>query len=239
MACATEAKSWKPPTKRFRGASRAAERVARRKKEVIDRVYESLDLEFLESKHDVEYLDLHRTRTRARRRFRRAWRTWRRSHADATAYGKRRRALVGSSASRAAPRVTRRRLLFRTDACSKRSVQKGNSEGLADRVALEPRAHDDDARTDPTDPKTPGPPPPPPPDTIADPLRVREAAALRARLERVARRHLQAEREERRLNETRMAAALRDAARSSALSQRETAPPALVGTESFRRRGAR
>ena len=126
VACATEAKSWEAANEAFsRRESRGKESRGGRKRSSIV-FYESLDLEFLESKHDVEYLDLHRY-----------------PHpgaasvppgladlaavatADATATGKRRRRRRGRpSASRAAPRVTRRRLLFRTDACSKRSVQK-------------------------------------------------------------------------------------------------------------------
>jgi len=52
-------KTGKPPTRRFRGASRGRPKTKNKKlKQIV--FYESLDLEFLESKHDVEYLDLHR-----------------------------------------------------------------------------------------------------------------------------------------------------------------------------------
>lgn len=54
VACATEAKSWEAANEAF---SRRESRGRKRSSIVF---YESLHLEFLESKHDVEYLDLHR-----------------------------------------------------------------------------------------------------------------------------------------------------------------------------------
>ena len=227
VACATEAKSWEAANEAFsRRESRGKESRGGRKRSSIV-FYESLDLEFLESKHDVEYLDLHRY-----------------PHpgaasvppgladlaavatADATADGKTPPAAPGSP-ERVARRASRHPppppfsngRVFETE-CSK----KGNSEGPADRVAPEPRGYDDDVRTDPTDPKKIKKNPGPKPDTIADPLR-EEVRALRARLERVARR-LRAEREERRLNETRMAAALRETRRAleRAVAERDTPP---------------
>ena len=125
VACATEAKSWEAANEAFsRRESRGKESRGGRKRSSIV-FYESLDLEFLESKTSSTWTCIG-TRTRARRRFRRAWRTWRRSRPPTRPpTGKRRRRRRGRpSASRAAPRVTRRRLLFRTDACSRRSVRK-------------------------------------------------------------------------------------------------------------------
>ena len=58
-ACATEAKNWEAANRAFsRAESRATKNKNGKRKQIV--FYESLDLEFLESKHDVEYLDLHR-----------------------------------------------------------------------------------------------------------------------------------------------------------------------------------
>lgn len=58
-ACATEAKNWEAANAAFsRAESRATKTKTKKLKQIV--FYESLDLEFLESKHDVEYLDLHR-----------------------------------------------------------------------------------------------------------------------------------------------------------------------------------
>ena len=58
-ACATEAKNWEAANAAF---SLAEQRATKTKNQKLKQIvfYESLDLEFLESKHDVEYLDLHR-----------------------------------------------------------------------------------------------------------------------------------------------------------------------------------
>ena len=223
VACATEAKSWEAANEAFsRRESRGKESRGGRKKSSIV-FYESLDLEFLESKHDVEYLDLHRYPHPGAASVPPGLADLAVATADATADGKTPPAAPGSP-ERVARRASRHPPpppfsngdVFETE-CSK----KGNSEGPADRVAPEPRAYDD-VRTDPTDPNVnPG----PKPDTKPDPLR-EEVRALRARLERVARR-LRAEREERRLNETRMAAALRETRRAleRAVAERDTRPP--------------
>lgn len=58
-ACATEAKNWEAANRAFSLAEQRATKTKNKKlKQIV--FYESLDLEFLESKHDVEYLDLHR-----------------------------------------------------------------------------------------------------------------------------------------------------------------------------------
>jgi len=58
-ACATEAKNWEAANAAFsRAESRATKTKNKKLKQIV--FYESLDLEFLEAKHDVEYLDLHR-----------------------------------------------------------------------------------------------------------------------------------------------------------------------------------
>ena len=168
VACATEAKSWEAANEAF---SRRESRGRKRSSIVF---YESLHLEFLESKHDVEYLDLHRY-----------------PHPGAAS-------VPPGLADLAAV-----------------------AEGLADRVAPEPRAYDDGVRAaKPTGTERVLNPP------VADPV-FEEVRALRARLERIARR-LRAEREERRLNETRLAAALRETRRAleragaRAVAERET-----------------
>ena len=61
VACATEAKSWEAANEAFsRRESRGTGGGGRKRKRSSIVFYESLDLEFLESKRDVEYLDLHR-----------------------------------------------------------------------------------------------------------------------------------------------------------------------------------
>ena len=58
-ACATEENTWEAANRAFsRRESREKKKRGFRKRPVV--FYESLDLESLESKHDVEYLDLHR-----------------------------------------------------------------------------------------------------------------------------------------------------------------------------------
>ena len=58
-ACATEAKNWEAANRAFSLAEQRATKTKNKKlKQIV--FYESLDLEFLEAKHDVEYLDLHR-----------------------------------------------------------------------------------------------------------------------------------------------------------------------------------
>jgi hypothetical protein len=58
-ACATEAKNWEAANRAFSLAEQRATKTKTKKlKQIV--FYESLDLEFLEAKHDVEYLDLHR-----------------------------------------------------------------------------------------------------------------------------------------------------------------------------------
>ena len=242
VACATEAKSWEAANEAFsRRESRGKELRGGRKRSSIV-FYESLDLEFLESKHDVEYLDLHRY-----------------PHpgaasvppgladlaavatADATADGKSPPAAPGSVAERVARRASRhpppppfskfskggRATNTNTnDACSKRGTRRpvadgldSEKKGLAYRVAPEPRDVVDGVVRAAKPTGTDDPPDPP---VACHPVR-EEVRALRARLERVARR-LRAEREERRLNETRLAAALRETRRAleRAVAERET-----------------
>ena len=253
VACATEAKSWEAANAAFsrresRGRKSRGGGIKKKRSSIV--FYESLHLEFLESKRDVEYLDLHRY-----------------PHpgaasvppgladlaavatADATADGKSPPAAPGSVAERVARRASRHpppppfskfskegRVTNNTntnDACSKRGTRRpvadgldSEKKGLANRVAPpEPRDVVDCVVRVAKPTGTDDPPVPPVPQ---DPTR-EEVRALRARLERVARR-LRAEREERRLNETRLAAALRETRRAleRAVAERETQTDGVI-----------
>jgi len=162
VACATEAKSWEAANEAF---SRRESR-GRKKSSIV--FYESLHLEFLESKRDVEYLDLHR---------------YPHPGAASVPLGLADLAAVATADASADGKTTR-------------GVRAAKPTG----TDLGP---------------------------VADRSCAEEVRALRARLERIARR-LRAEREERRLNETRLAAALRETRRAleragaRAVAERET-----------------
>ena len=164
VACATEAKSWEAANEAFsRRESRGNFRGGGRKRSSIV-FYESLHLEFLESKHDVEYLDLHR--------------------------------YPHPGAASVPPGLADLAAVATADASADGKTTHGVRAAKPTGTDLGP---------------------------VADRSCAEEVRALRARLERIARR-LRAEREERRLNETRLAAALRETRRAleRAVAERET-----------------